>query len=93
MPQRLVHIALLVNDYDEAIVFYTKKLGFTLMEDTKLSDEKRWVVVKPSGGECSILLARASDDEQKRTVGHQTGGRVFLFLETDDFQRDYTRTR
>lgn len=91
MPQRLVHITLLVNNYDEAIAFYTKKLGFTLVEDTKFSDEKRWVVVKPIGGGCSILLARASDDEQKRTVGHQTGGRVFLFLQTDNFQRDYEK--
>ena len=89
MPQQIVHISLLVNDYDEAIAFYTQKLGFTLVEDTKLSDEKRWVIVKPGGGECSLLLARASDEEQKRIVGKQTGGRVFLFLQTDNFQRDY----
>ena len=89
MPQQIVHISLLVNDYDEAIAFYTRKLGFNLVEDTKLSDEKRWVIVKPNGSECSLLLARASDDEQKRTVGQQTGGRVFLFLQTDDFESDY----
>jgi catechol 2,3-dioxygenase-like lactoylglutathione lyase family enzyme len=89
MNQRIAHIALLVSDYDEAIEFYTKKLGFTLIEDTKLSDEKRWVVIKPNGGDCSLLLARASNAEQKHFVGAQTGGRVFLFLQTDNFQSDY----
>lgn len=89
MAQRIAHISLLVNDYDEAIEFYTKKLGFTLLEDTKLSDEKRWVTIKPNGGDCSLLLAKASNAEQKRFVGRQTGGRVFLFLQTDNFQRDY----
>jgi catechol 2,3-dioxygenase-like lactoylglutathione lyase family enzyme len=91
MPQHIAHISLLVNDYDDAIEFYTKKLGFTLLEDTKLSDEKRWVIVKPSGGDCSLLLARASNEEQKHFVGMQTGGRVFLFLRTDNFQRDYQK--
>src|SRR5688572_21544332 len=91
MSQRIVHISLLINDYDEAIDFYTKKLGFTLVEDTKLSDEKRWVIVKPTGGDCSLLLAKASNEEQKRSVGMQTGGRVFLFLQTANFQRDYQK--
>lgn len=90
MNQHIAQIALVVNNYDEAIAFYTKKLGFTLMEDTKLSDSKRWVVVKPKGdGQCSLLLAQAANEEQKSRIGNQTGGRVFLFLYTDDFHRDY----
>ena len=90
MNQRLVQIALVVNDYDEAIQFYTEKLNFTLVEDTMLSETKRWVVVSPKGsGGCSLLLAKAANDEQKSRVGNQTGGRVFLFLHTDDFWRDY----
>jgi len=90
MQQRLAHIALVVNDYDEAIEFYTKKLGFQLLEDTVLSSEKRWVVIAPNGArECSLLLAKAANDEQRASVGNQTGGRVFLFLFTDDFWRDY----
>lgn len=91
MHQRLIHVAILVHDYDEAVEFYTKKLGFELIDDTKLSDEKRWVVVKPIGGECGVLLAKASDAEQKRFVGMQSGGRVFLFLQTEDFKRDYQK--
>jgi catechol 2,3-dioxygenase-like lactoylglutathione lyase family enzyme len=91
MGQRLVHIALIVDDYDEAIEFYTQKLGFELIEDTMLKDGKRWVIVKPKGGECSLLLARAADGGQKPFVGNQTGGRVFLFLQTDNFKRDYQR--
>ena len=92
MRQRIAHIALVVNDYDEAIEFYTKKLDFTLVEDTKLNAHKRWVVVAPRGArECSILLAKASNEEQATRVGNQIGGRVFLFLHTDDFWRDYNK--
>lgn len=90
MNQHIAHIALVVNDYDEAIEFYTEKLGFILMEDTKLSETKRWVMVKPAGeGQCCLLLAKAASEEQASRVGNQTGGRVFLFLYTDDFRRDY----
>jgi catechol 2,3-dioxygenase-like lactoylglutathione lyase family enzyme len=90
MNQRIEHLSLLVNDYDEAIEFYTGKLHFTLIEDTILSETKRWVLVAPSGsGCCSLLLAKATDKEQLSRVGNQTGGRVFLFLHTDNFQRDY----
>jgi catechol 2,3-dioxygenase-like lactoylglutathione lyase family enzyme len=86
----IAHIALVVRDYDEAIEFYTKKLGFTLVEDTRLNEVKRWVVVAPSGSSgCNLLLAKAANDEQKSNIGNQTGGRVFLFLHTDDFKRDY----
>lgn len=90
MQQKIAHVALVVNDYDEAIAFYTQKLRFHLIEDTVLSETKRWVVVAPPGAtECSLLLAKASGDEQKSSIGNQTGGRVFLFLHTDDFERDY----
>lgn len=90
MNQRLVHMALVVTDYDEAIEFYTQKLQFELLEDTQLSEIKRWVRVKPRGeGSCGLLLAKASNEEQQSRVGNQTGGRVFLFLHTDDFDRDY----
>ena len=90
MKQHIARIALVVKDYDEAIAFYTQKLGFTLLEDTKLSESKRWVVIAPQGStECSLLLAKASDEGQQTRIGNQTGGRVFLFLYTDDFQRDY----
>lgn len=90
MNQQLAQIALLVNDYDEAIKYYTEKLKFQLIEDTQLSETKRWVVVKPTGtGGCNILLAQAANEQQKSSVGNQTGGRVFLFLYTDDFWRDY----
>jgi catechol 2,3-dioxygenase-like lactoylglutathione lyase family enzyme len=83
-------MALVVNDYDDAIAFYTQKLGFTLEEDTVLSETKRWVRVAPKGSSgFSLLLAKAASDEQKSRVGNQTGGRVFLFLHTDDFWRDY----
>jgi catechol 2,3-dioxygenase-like lactoylglutathione lyase family enzyme len=84
-------VALLVRDYDEAIEFYTKKLGFTLVEDTyQPEQDKRWVVVAPRGSQgTSLLLARASTSVQEPFVGNQTGGRVFLFLNTDDFWRDY----
>jgi len=92
MKQRIVHVALVVADYDEAIAFYTQKLHFTLVEDTyQPAQDKRWVVVAPpGGGGTTLLLARASTPEQARFVGNQSGGRVFLFLETDDFWRDYT---
>jgi|SRR5450755_1757045 catechol 2,3-dioxygenase-like lactoylglutathione lyase family enzyme len=90
MKQFIAHIALVVKDYDEAIKFYTQKLGFRLTEDTVLSETKRWVLVTPPGsGDCSLLLAKAANPEQLHSVGNQTGGRVFLFLFTDDFNRDY----
>lgn len=90
MNQRIAHIALLVKDYDEAIAFYTRKLKFDLIEDTRLTDTKRWVRIAPPGsGSCQLLLARAVNDEQSSRIGNQTGGRVFLFLYTDDFYRDY----
>lgn len=90
MKQQLAHIALVVADYDEAIRFYTQKLHFTLVEDTPLSPAKRWVLLAPPGSDgCQLLLAKAANDEQQSRVGNQTGGRVFLFLHTDNFQRDY----
>ena len=90
MNQHIAHIALVVANYDDAIKFYTEKLNFTLLEDTKLSETKRWVMVAPPGnGQCCLLLAQAATEEQKSRVGNQTGGRVFLFLYTDDFWRDY----
>jgi catechol 2,3-dioxygenase-like lactoylglutathione lyase family enzyme len=90
MSQRIAQIAIVVNDYDEAIEFYTEKLGFGIIEDTRLTDTKRWVVVAPKGDEgCRLLLAKAANEEQKSRVGNQTGGRVFLFLHTDDFETDY----
>ena len=90
MKQQLATIALVVHDYDEAIRFYTEKLHFTLVEDTVMSETKRWVVVAPPGSAgCNILLARAANEEQRSRVGNQTGGRVFLFLHTDNFQRDF----
>jgi catechol 2,3-dioxygenase-like lactoylglutathione lyase family enzyme len=92
MTRTITKISLLVDDYDEAIRFYVDKLNFILVEDTVMSDTKRWVVVSPSGQEgCNLLLAKAANDEQKSRVGNQTGGRVFLFLHTDDFWRDYHR--
>jgi catechol 2,3-dioxygenase-like lactoylglutathione lyase family enzyme len=92
MNQRLAHIALVVNDYDEAIKFYTGKLNFILVEDSVLSETKRWVLVRPKNPDsCCLLLAKAATDEQKSRIGNQTGGRVFLFLHTDDFWRDYNR--
>jgi len=90
MKRHLAHIALVVSDYDEAIEFYTTKLHFTLVEDTRLSETKRWVLVAPGdGGGCCLLLAKANGEEQRSRIGNQTGGRVFLFLYTDDFWRDY----
>lgn len=94
MNQRLMHIALVVADYDEAINWYTQKLGFKLIEDTTLSEVKRWVLIQPPGeGSCQLLLAKAATEEQKSRVGNQTGGRVFLFLHTDDFERDHENLR
>jgi len=90
MKQKIASISLLVRDYDEAIAFYTTKLGFQLLEDTKLDEYKRWVLIAPPGAtETSLLLAKADGAEQESRVGNQTGGRVFLFLHTDDFRRDY----
>jgi len=92
MKQRIANVALVVRDYDEAIAFYTGKLNFDLIEDTPLSATKRWVLVAPKGSsECRLLLAKADNEEQKAAVGHQSGGRVFLFLFTDDLWRDYHR--
>ncbi len=89
MNQYLAHIALVVKDYDEAIEFFTEKLHFDLIEDTKLSETKRWVLIAPKGSTgCQILLAKAVGD-QKQAIGNQSGGRVFLFLHTDNFDRDY----
>src|SRR6478735_743718 len=90
MKQSLAHIAIVVNDYDEAIKFYIEKLHFDLVEDTRISETKRWVLVRPKGGDsCCLLLAKAANEEQRSRVGNQTGGRVFLFLHTDNFERDY----
>jgi len=93
MKHSIAHVALVVRDYDEAIAFYTEKLGFTLVEDAyQPEQDKRWVVVSPAGSQgTSLLLARASTPEQARFIGNQAGGRVFLFLGTDDFWRDYRR--
>jgi catechol 2,3-dioxygenase-like lactoylglutathione lyase family enzyme len=96
MNQNIACVALVVRDYDEAIAFYVGTLGFSLIEDTYMpAQNKRWVVVAPpgAGGGCRLLLARAVGDEQASRVGNQTGGRVFLFLHTDDFWRDYTAYR
>jgi len=90
MKQRIAHIALIVRDYDEAVKFYTEKLHFILVEDTVLTDTKRWVLVAPQGSaECCLLLAKAANPQQEAAIGDQAGGRVFLFLYTDDFWRDY----
>lgn len=95
MAQTLAHITLVVRDYDEAIGFFTEKLGFDLVDDTyQPEQDKRWVIVRPAGGNgCSILLARAATDHQARYIGDQAGGRVFLFLRTDDFWQDYEAYR
>lgn len=93
MRQAIVQVALVVRDYDEALAFYVGTLGFRLVEDRYVAEQaKRWVVVAPPGGHgATLLLARAANAEQAACVGHQTGGRVFLFLQTDDFWRDYRR--
>ncbi|MCB1384065.1 MAG: VOC family protein [Notoacmeibacter sp.] len=92
--QRIAHVQLVVRDYDEAISFYCGVLGFDLIEDTyQPEQDKRWVVVGPSGGGTSLVLGRAGSPEQLAAVGNQSGGRVFLFLQTDDFARDFERYR
>jgi catechol 2,3-dioxygenase-like lactoylglutathione lyase family enzyme len=92
--QRLAYITLVVNEYDEAIKFYTEILNFRLIENSRLTEQKRWVVIQPPGStECGLLLAKAATDEQKGRVGNQTGGRVFLFLHTDNFERDYAHLK
>jgi len=94
MPQKIAALALVVRDYDEAIVYYTGTLGFVLVEDTPMAGGKRWVRVAPPGdGGPMLLLARAATPEQAARVGDQTGGRVFLFLHTDDFRRDFEAYR
>lgn len=89
--RRILQIALLVRDYDEAIAFYTRVLGFDLLEDEPREGGKRWVRVAPAGSDFALLLARAATPEQQRAVGNQAGGRVFLFLYTDDFHADHAR--
>ncbi|MDF2871074.1 MAG: hypothetical protein K0R05_2649 [Anaerocolumna sp.] len=95
MLQSLIHVAIVVKDYDEAIEFYTKKLDFTLVEDTyQPEQDKRWVVISPPGSNgCTLLLAKASKPEQEPFIGNQAGGRIYLFLGTDDFWRDYEEMR
>lgn len=90
MVQRLLHITLLVDDYDKALDFYTQKLNFRIVEDTVLNESKRWILVSPPGSEgCCLLLAKAANEEQRKRIGNQTGGRVFMFLQTDDFKLDF----
>jgi catechol 2,3-dioxygenase-like lactoylglutathione lyase family enzyme len=89
MKQQLGQLALLVKDYDEAISYYTEILNFELLEDTQMSETKRWVRVSPPGSTCHLLLAKAANETQISQIGLQAGGRVFLFLYTDDFWRDY----
>ena len=94
MVQRLMQVTVVVEDYDEAIQFYTQKLSFTLVEDSVLTPSKRWVVVSPPGSTgCCLLLAKAVDDEQKSRIGNQTGGRVFLFLQTNNFAKDFEKLK
>lgn len=93
MAQSIAAVALVVADYDEAIAFLTGRLGFALVEDTPVSPGKRWVTVRPPGGGTALLLAKAATPEQAVRVGDQAGGRVFLFLQTDDFRRDYAAFR
>lgn len=93
MTQQLGQLSLLVRDYDKAITYYTQTLGFKLLEDTTLSETKRWVRVSPPGSSCHLLLAKASNEVQIAQIGRQAGGRVFLFLYTDDFYRDYENYR
>ena len=88
MPRRLALVSLIVPDYDAAIEFFTS-IGFELLEDTALDSEKRWVRIAPKGAETALLLARAASDDQRATIGNQGGGRVWLFLETEDFDKDY----
>ncbi len=93
MPQVIGQVSVAVRDYDEALRFYVGALGFVLIEDTALSEGKRWVTVAPGGGDVRLLLARATNEEQAARVGNQTGGRVFLFLQTDDCLRDFEAYR
>ncbi len=94
MPQHIGYIALLIRDYDEAISYFIEKLGFTVAEDTDLGGGKRWVLVAPPGSvETRLVLAKAVSADQLPRIGNQTGGRVFLFLHTDDFWRDYEAYR
>jgi catechol 2,3-dioxygenase-like lactoylglutathione lyase family enzyme len=94
MKQKIAHITLLVKEYEESIDFYTRTLEFKLKEDTHLSETKRWVVITPPGTEAtSLILAKASGKNQIAAIGNQAGGRVFLFLHTDDFRRDYERMK
>lgn len=91
MTEQIVQLTIVVPDYDEAIEFYTQVMGFELLEDTKRSETKRWVRVEPAGGGCGILLAKAVNAEQTASIGNQSGGRVFLFLHTDNFDAYYNR--
>lgn len=91
MKQQLAQLSLLVKDYDEAIQYYTQILDFELLEDTLMSETKRWVRVSPPGSACHLLLAKAANEAQEKQIGFQAGGRVFLFLNTDDFWRDYRK--
>jgi len=92
MTQKLANVTIVVKDYDEALNFFTQKLSFKLIEDTKLTDQKRWVLVSPPGdNSCCILLAKAANKRQKASIGNQTGGRVAFFLHTDNFWRDFDR--
>jgi catechol 2,3-dioxygenase-like lactoylglutathione lyase family enzyme len=93
MSQTLAKLALVVRDYDEAIAWFRDVLGFELVEDRPTGPDKRWVVVRPQGSACALLLARAATEVQAQAIGRQAGGRVFLFLETDDFHRDYEAYR
>ena len=94
MNRRIAHITLVVNDYDEAIKFYTEKLEFKVVEDFTLSESKRWVLISPDGSDaCCLLLGKAVDNSQKSRIGDQSGGRVFLFLHTTDFWHDYYNMR
>ena len=91
MKNEIFQLTLVVKDYDEAIEFYTKKLGFTLLEDTKMSDTKRWVRVAPPGSNTSLLFGKAATPQQEKAIGNRTGGRVFLFMHTDDLEGYYTQ--
>jgi uncharacterized glyoxalase superfamily protein PhnB len=94
MKQEFFQIAILVEDYDKAIDFYVKKLHFTVVEDTQMSETKRWVVIAPAGSKgAQLLLAKAANEEQASRIGNQTGGRVFLFMHTDDLNRDYANLK
>lgn len=91
MAQSIGNVTLVVRDYDEAIQFFTQSLGFELRQDTDLGDDKRWVVVAPDSTSCGLLLAKAVNAEQEKAIGNQSGGRVFMFLHTDNFVRDYEK--